>query len=61
MIPMPAENFGTITGTVTGAPNPIVPEFQYPLMEMLSLILATAVVGKLVLKTRRHKNGVKSP
>jgi len=52
----PAQNFGTITGTVTGAPNPIVPEFQYPLMAMLSLTLATAVVGALMLKTKRYKN-----
>jgi hypothetical protein len=56
MTAQPAQNFGTITGTVTGAPNPIVPEFQYPMMAMLSLILATAVVGKLMLKTRRYKN-----
>ena len=52
----PAETFGTITGTVTGAPNPIIPEFQYPMLAMLPLILATAVVGKLMLKTRRYKN-----
>jgi hypothetical protein len=56
MIAKPAQTFGTITGTVTGAPNPIVPEFQYPAMAMLPLILATAVVGKLMLKTRRYKN-----
>jgi hypothetical protein len=51
----PAENFGTITGIVTGDLNPIttVPEFQYPVMIMLSLTLATAVACKLVLKTRR--------
>jgi hypothetical protein len=52
----PAQTFGTITGTVTGSPNPIVPEFQYPMLAMLPLILATAVVGKLMLKTRRYKN-----
>jgi hypothetical protein len=51
----PAQSFGTITGTVTGAPNPIIPEFQYAVMEMLSLILATAVVGKVILKTKRYK------
>jgi hypothetical protein len=56
MTAKPAQTFGTITGTVTGAPNPIVPEFQYPVLAMLPLILATAVVGKLMLKTRRHKN-----
>ena len=54
----PATNFGTITGTVTGASTTIIPEFQYPVMEMLSLILATAVVGKVILKTRRYKNKV---
>lgn len=54
----PAQTFGTITGTVTGASNPItrIPEFQYPVMIMLPLILATAVVGKMMLKTRRYKN-----
>jgi hypothetical protein len=56
MTAQPAQNFGTITGTVTGAPNPIVPEFQYPLMAMLSLTLLAAVAGKLMLKTKRHKN-----
>ena len=49
-------SFGTISGTVTGAPNPIVPEFPYPVVEMLMLILATAVASKLLLKTRRYKN-----
>jgi len=58
MTALPAQNFGTITGTVTGAPNPIskVPEFQYPLMAMLSLTLVAAVAGKLMLKTKRYKN-----
>jgi len=58
MTAKPAQNFGTITGTVTGASNPIIPEFQYPVMIMLPLILATAVVGKMMLKTRRYKNKV---
>ena len=57
----PAQNFGTITGTVTGALNPIVPEFQYPLMAMLSLTLATAVVGKQMLRARRCRNKGNSP
>ena len=61
MTAKPAQTFGTITGTVTGAPNPIVPEFQYPVMAMLPLILATAAVGKLMLKTRRYKNKDNSP
>jgi hypothetical protein len=58
MTAKPAEAFGTITGTVTGAPNPIttVPEFQYPLMAMLSMTLVAAVAGRLVLKTKRYKN-----
>ncbi len=54
----PAQNYGTITGTVTGASNPIVPEFPYPLMVMLSLTLATAVAGRQMLKTRRYRNKV---
>jgi hypothetical protein len=50
-----------ITGTVTGAPNPIVPEFQYPLMAMLSLTLVTMVAGKLMLRTKRCKNAHDTP
>jgi hypothetical protein len=60
MAAQPAQNFGTITGTVTGAPNAI-PEFQYPLMAMLSLTLVAAVAGKLMLKTKRHKNADNAP
>jgi hypothetical protein len=56
MTAKPPGTFGTITGTVTGDLNPIVPEFQYSVMELLSLTLATAVVGKLMLKTRRYRN-----
>jgi hypothetical protein len=57
MTPEPASQFGTITGTVTGGPNPIttVPEFQYPLMAMLSLTLVAAVAGRSMLKTKRYK------
>lgn|GEM_PF-862733 len=53
----PAQQFGTITGTVWGGSNPIttVPEFQYPLMAMLSLTLVAAVAGRLMLKTKRYK------
>ena len=58
MTPQPASTFGTITGTVTGASNPIVPEFQYPVTVILLLILATAVIGTVMLKTRRYKNKV---
>jgi len=63
MTAKPAQTFGTITGTVTGAPNPIttVPEFQYPLIAMLSLTLATAVAGRLMLKTKRYKNKGSAP
>jgi hypothetical protein len=63
MTAQPAQTFGTITGTVTGAPNPIttVPEFQYPLMAMLSLTLVAAIAGKLMLKTRRYKNADNAP
>lgn len=56
MTAVPAETYGTITGTVTGAPNPI-PEFQYyPMIAMLSLTLVAAVAGRLMLKTKRYKN-----
>ncbi len=57
MMAQPAQQFGTITGTVWGGSNPIstVPEFQYPLMAMLSLTLVAAVAGRLMLKTKRYK------
>ena len=55
MTAQPKQNYGTITGTVTGAANAI-PEFQYPLMAMLSLTLVAAVAGRLMLKTKRYKN-----
>jgi hypothetical protein len=58
-IPMtaePASTFGTITGTVTAASTSVIPEFQYPVIVILLLILATAVVGTVMLKTRRYKN-----
>jgi hypothetical protein len=63
MTAQPAQTFGTITGTVTGAPNPIttVPEFQYPLLAMFSLTLVAAVAGKLMLKTKRYKNADNAP
>jgi hypothetical protein len=63
MTAQPAQNFGTITGTVTGASNPIttVPEFQYPLIAMLSLTMAAAVAGKLMIKTKRYKNKGNAP
>jgi len=63
MTAQPAQSFGTITGTVLGAPNPIstVPEFQNPLMIMLSLTMVTAVAGILILKTKRYKNKGNTP
>lgn len=56
MTAKPAETFGTITGTVTGAPNPIIPEFQYSVIEMLLLMLATVVAARVLLKTGWHRN-----
>lgn len=55
MSKIPASQSGTITGTVTGAPNPI-PEFEYPMAVALSLTLVAAVVGKLFLRTKRLQN-----
>jgi hypothetical protein len=52
---IPPAQSGTITGTVTGAPNPI-PEFQYPIAVALSLTLVAAAAGKLFLRTKRFKN-----
>jgi len=57
----PASTFGTITGTVTAASTSIIPEFQYPVTVILLLILATAVIGTVMLKTRRYKNKVSPP
>ncbi len=58
MTSMPLETFGTITGTVMGGPNPI-PEFQYPLFQIISLTLAIAITGKVLLNTRRNRNKVR--
>jgi hypothetical protein len=55
MSKIPPAQSGTITGTVTGAPNPI-PEFQYPIAVALSLTLVAAAAGKLLLRTKRLKN-----
>ena len=55
MTKIPPEQYGTIAGTVTGAPNAI-PEFQYPIAVTLSLTLVAAVAGKLFLRTKRLKN-----
>jgi hypothetical protein len=60
MTAQPPEMFGTITGTVTGVPNPI-PEFPDIPIEMLSLALATATVFGLTLKIRRSRNKFNPP
>lgn len=56
MSTIPPAQYGSISGTVTGAPNPIVPEFQYPLLVALSLTLVAAMAGRLILKTKRLQN-----
>jgi hypothetical protein len=56
MIAKPPETFGTITGTVTGDLNPIVPEFQYSAIAMLGLTLAAAVLARVMLKPKDNKN-----
>ncbi len=61
MTAMPPETFGTITGTVTGDLNPIVPEFQYSAIAMLGLTLAAAMVGRLMLKQKGNKNKINTP
>lgn len=48
---LPASQSGTITGTVTGAANPI-PEFPYPFIIALSLTLVTAAAISLFRKTK---------
>jgi hypothetical protein len=55
MSKIPPAQSGTITGTVTGAPNPI-PEFQYPIAVALSLTLVAVAAGKLLLRTKRLEN-----
>jgi len=51
---IPPEQSGAITGTVTGAPNPI-PEFQYPIAVALSLTLVVVATGRLFLRTKRFQ------
>lgn len=43
---IPPEQSGTISGTVTGDANPIVPEFQSPLIILLFLTLAAVAIAK---------------
>ena len=61
MTAMPPETFGTITGTVTGDLNPIVPEFQYSAIAMLGLTLAAAVLARVMLKPKGNKNKINTP
>jgi hypothetical protein len=59
MIKIPPAQYGAISGTVTGAPNPIIPEFQYPLFVALSLVIVAATAGKMILKKKRDQNTCK--
>jgi hypothetical protein len=61
MIAKPAANFGTITGTVIGASNPIIPEFTNLLIGLLPLALATPIIMKLAPKTKRYENTTNPP
>jgi hypothetical protein len=61
MTKIPPAQYGSISGTVTGALNPMIPEFQYPLFVALSLTLVAATAGITILKTRRLKNTIKHP
>lgn len=49
---VPSEQSGTITGTITGAPD-AVPEFQTPIAVALSLTLVAVAAGRLFLRTKR--------
>jgi len=51
---IPAEQSGTITGTVTGAPG-AVPEFQTPIAVALSLTLVAVAAGRLLSRTKRSQ------
>jgi hypothetical protein len=61
MTTKPAENYGTITGTVIGASNLIVSEFSNSVMGMLSMVLVATIAGILTLKARRYTNKNDSP
>jgi protocatechuate 3,4-dioxygenase beta subunit len=50
---IPPAQSGTISGTVTGDANPIVPEFQSPLITLLFLTLAAVAIAKS--STRKTK------
>ncbi len=51
---LPPAQSGTITGTVTGAPNAI-PEFQYPIAVALSVTLVAVAAARLFLRTKRFQ------
>ena len=51
---LPTAQSGTITGTVTGAPNAI-PEFQYPVAVALSVTLVAVAAARLFLRTKRFQ------
>ncbi len=53
MTPVPPQTYGTITGTITGSLNPIIPEFQYPMMAVLFSMLFTA--GSVLTLRARHR------
>jgi hypothetical protein len=53
LIRIPPEQSGTISGTVTGDANPLVPEFQSPLIALLFLTLAAVVIAKS--SNRKHR------
>jgi hypothetical protein len=59
MTKIPPAQYGGISGTVTGAPNPIIPELQYPLFVALSLAIVAATAGKMILKKKRDQNTCK--
>jgi len=52
MTKIPPIQYGGISGTVTGVPNPLIPELQYPLFAALSLTLVAATAGKMIKKKR---------
>jgi hypothetical protein len=48
----PPQEYGSISGTVTGPANAI-PEFQYPIAVALSLTLIVAATSRLIIRTKR--------
>jgi hypothetical protein len=54
LTPLPAQQSGTITGTVTGAANPI-PEISTPMLAVMSIAIASVAVTRLVHKRLSKK------